>query len=101
MLRRKTGHRQRSKTILLPPIQFLDTGNLMLLEPSLQPQRHKKKRIMRGCKMLDGFQVKMVVMIMRDDDQVYGRKVFETNSRRRYARGSCKRDGAGPMGPLG
>ena len=88
------------KFLLFPPIHFLYIGNTQTIEPFLLSEWNKNLWWLILLLLIDFFQcqtIQMIVMIMRNDDQIDVRQVLNRNPRFHEAFRTGKTDWRGPL----
>src|SRR5437763_4704831 len=70
MLSRETGHGETFDPSALPPIQLFHLRDADLHKPGFESQGDKKYRMVQLGQSSDCFQIKMIIVIMRDKDQI-------------------------------
>src|SRR5207247_9235940 len=69
----------------LAPVQLDRVGDTAVREPSLDAQGYHKSGVVEPGQALDGRLVQMVVVIVRDQDEIDGGKIFLAHRRWRVA----------------
>ena len=100
MVGRDAGQREPGDGAALPPVQLPDLGDAELGEPRAEPERDQEARPMGLGEPLDGRHVEMVVVVVRDEDDVDWRQVLEREAGRGHALGTGEPDGARAIRPL-
>ena len=86
----------------LAPVQLDRVRDATILEPGLEAQRHDEARIEDARQAADRCLVEMVVVVVRDQDEVDRRQIVEGNARRRVpADADQPVEGTGSIGPGG
>ena len=87
VLHRHQGEPQRARLARLPPVELLDALDALVVEPALETERHEEVRAARRhrCQALDGGEVEVVVMVVRDEHQVDWRQLGDVDRQRHDA----------------
>src|SRR5881628_522883 len=100
MLSRETGHQKALDASALPPIQLFHLRDADLRKPCFKSQWDKKQRMVQLGQSSDRLEIKMIIMIMRDEHQVNGWQMFEWHSGGHHTLRPGKGDRAGPIRPV-
>ena len=88
----------------LPPVELDHPGGSEPFDGRSQPQRHEEGRWVLGLPLAQpphGPRVEVVVVIVRDDDEIDGRKLVQVDPRRGGASGSGPGDREGLLREVG
>ena len=96
----RAHHRQPLDRDRLSPVELHRVGDAAIGEPGLDAERHDEEWIERPGQAAHGGLVEMVVVIVRDQDEVDGRQVVERDAGRRVAvHADESAEGAAALGP--
>ena len=100
MLSRETGHGETFDPSALPPIQLFHLRDADLHKPRFESQGDKKYRMVQLGQSSDCFQIKMIIVIMRDKDQINGGQILKWYPWRDQTLRTRKGDRARPIRPV-
>src|SRR6266508_5731427 len=98
-----SGHADQPQPLVLerlPPVQLLDVSDALPSEPALEPEGHHEEWIVRCGKALHGAEVEVVVVIVRDEDEVDRRQGLESEAWRAQSPGPSRGQWARPLTPM-
>ena len=80
MLRGRAHDAELAVLEFLPPVELDHVRDPLLLEPALETEGHQEDRVAFGGEPLDGAEVEMIEVVVRQEDHVDGRKVLESEA---------------------
>ena len=90
-----------AEIMLLPPIKVNGGIDVVIVKKSLHAQRHHEFGIVIPMQIKNCLLIEVIVVIMADEYEIDGRKVFEFDSRGAHSLGADPLEGTGAFTPDG